>query len=475
MTGYFDHLDLAALCDATVVREIVERNELAAKVPGIVTRITELARLVSGLNAKGISGDTRAIVAYAPGRIEVLGKHTDYAGGSSLTCAVNHSFVFVAAISDEPGVRLQDAVLSSSDFLPYEKTREGVSSSWLSYPATVIERYVLNFGRPGSGIALAFSNTIPRASGMSSSSALVVGMYLCMAALANPEETDAFEENISGGADLADYLGCVENGYSYKNLAGREGVGTRGGAQDHTAVLYSQMGHLGQFGYRPLRRLNTVALPEGAVFIIGSSGVRARKSRGALEPYNNAVALARNGLESWNQENGTAFETLGQLVSSDSFSMTRLEEAVAAMDTKTARAVVNRVQQFAEETGSILPSAIEALESGDMERFGLVVDRSQELTDRLLGNQVAETRFLASSARELGAWGASGFGAGFGGSVWAMVDQREAEGIMRQWMAEYGRSFPDRIRYARFFVDPTGPGAFVIGADAESLLLEPKF
>ena len=475
MTGFFDHLDLAALCDATVVREVVERNAKAANIPGIVSRVTELARIVSGLNATGVSGDTRAIVVYAPGRIEVLGKHTDYAGGSSLTCAVNHSFVFVAAISDEPGVRLQDAVLSSSNFLPYDRIEEAVTSSWLSYPATVIERFVLNFGRPGSGVALAFSNTIPRASGMSSSSALVVGLYLCLAALAEPEGTESFRENILGGAELADYLGCVENGYSYKKLAGRAGVGTQGGAQDHTAVLFSETRHLGHYGYRPLRRLNTVALPEGAVFIIGSSGVRARKSRGALEPYNNAVALARNGLESWNRVNGTNFESLGQLTASDTFSMTALEETVAEMDMKMARAVLNRVQQFKEETGSILPSAVQALKSGDMERFGLVVDRSQELTDGLLGNQVAETRFLASSARELGAWGASGFGAGFGGSVWAMVDQGEAEGIMRQWMAEYGRSFPDRIRHARFFVDPTGPGAFVIGADAEKLLLEPKF
>ena len=96
-----------------------------------------------------------------------------------------------------------------------------------------------------------------------------------------------------------------------------------------------------------------MALPERAVFIIGSSGVRARKSRGALEPYNNAVALARNGLESWNRVNGTDYETLGQLTASDTISMTALEETLAEMDIKMALAVLNRVQQFQEETDSM--------------------------------------------------------------------------------------------------------------------------
>ena len=112
---------------------------------------------------------------------------------------------------------------------------------------------------------------------------------------------------------------------------------------------------------------------------------------------------------------------------------------------------------------------------GDLEAFGAAVERSQELTDKLLRNQVAETRFLAHSARKCGAIAASAFGAGFGGSVWALVDIDESGQFMRQWMLEYGAAYPERIRNAHFFVDSTGPGAFVLGASPERLLLEPKF
>ena len=59
--------------------------------------------------------------------------------------------------------------------------------------------------------------------------------------------------------------------------------------------------------------------------------------------------------------------------------------------------------------------------------FGKLVDESQVAAEELLGNQVPETISLAKHARALGAYAASAFGAGFGGSVWALVSRSEAE------------------------------------------------
>ena len=53
-----------------------------------------------------------------------------------------------------------------------------------------------------------------------------------------------------------------------------------------------------------------------------------------------------------------------------------------------------------------------------------LVDQSQAATEQLLGNQVPETVWLAREARGLGAIAASAFGAGFGGSVWALVARK---------------------------------------------------
>ena len=73
------------------------------------------------------------------------------------------------------------------------------------------------------------------------------------------------------------------------------------------------------------------------------------------------------------------------------------------------------------ESRTIVPGAGDALRDGDLTRFGALVDRSQEAAGAWLGNQVPETACLAREARRLGAAAASAFGAGFGGSVWALV------------------------------------------------------
>jgi len=89
--------------------------------------------------------------------------------------------------------------------------------------------------------------------------------------------------------------------------------------------------------------------------------------------------------------------------------------------------------------------------------FGTLVDRSQRLAETGLGNQVRETIALVRSARGLGAAAASAFGAGFGGSVWALVASNEADEFLERWAIEYRREFPERTAGATFFT--TRPGA----------------
>ena len=81
----------------------------------------------------------------------------------------------------------------------------------------------------------------------------------------------------------------------------------------------------------------------------------------------------------------------------------------------------------AEESNEIVPRGGDFLANGDMKSFGASVDRSQLLAEKLLGNQTPETVELARSARAIGAAAASAFGAGFGGSVWALVSSSRAD------------------------------------------------
>jgi galactokinase len=80
----------------------------------------------------------------------------------------------------------------------------------------------------------------------------------------------------------------------------------------------------------------------------------------------------------------------------------------------------------------------------------------------MLHNQIPETVFLARRARELGAVAASAFGAGFGGSVWALVARREAEALAARLAADYRERFPQHADLAEVFVTQAGPPAAMV-------------
>jgi len=75
----------------------------------------------------------------------------------------------------------------------------------------------------------------------------------------------------------------------------------------------------------------------------------------------------------------------------------------------------------------------------------------------LLGNQVPETTWLAKQARALGGYAASAFGAGFGGSVWALVERSEAGQFANRWREAYQRSPHSAARNSQIFVTAAGP------------------
>ncbi len=119
--------------------------------------------------------------------------------------------------------------------------------------------------------------------------------------------------------------------------------------------------------------------------------------------------------------------------------------------------LLDRFNQFVEESTELVPAAADELDTGDLDAFGRTVARSQELAERLLRNQVPETVALVKSARDHGAWAASAFGAGFGGSVWALVDASSAHTFLDRWQNAYRTACPSAATRSRFFLTRPGP------------------
>ncbi len=396
---------------------------------------------------------------FVPGRIEVLGKHTDYAGGRSLLCAVERGFCVAARPRPDRVVRVSDAVLDVEARLPLTDdagTPEG--GSWTAYPTAVVRRVARDFPGLLHGADIAIASDLPSSAGLSSGSALVVAIFTALAHVNALEEHPVYRANIQGSMDLAGYLGAVENGLSFGSLAGDSGVGTSGGSEDHTAMLCCRAGMLSQYAFCPVRLEREVALPADRTFVVASSGVTAEKSGAARDHYNRLSLAASTILGLWRAA-GERGETLGQAARAPGAPQ-RIREILGASANPRfpSNELLGRFEQFLEESEYLVPAAAEAFEKKDVAELGNFAARSQTGAERFLGNQVPETIALVASARALGAIAASAFGAGFGGSVWSFVEREQAERFRVAWQNDYRRDFPDAAASSEFFVTSAGPG-----------------
>ena len=409
------------------------------------------------------NGEPSLSAFFVPGRIEVLGKHTDYVGGSSLLAAAEQGFVIACAPRQDGMVGVTDVQCSETIQFPFSGDIVPTVGKWSNYPMTVARRLTRNFPEATCGAEIVFGSDLPPASGMSSSSAMIIAFFLALAEVNRIWEMAQFRDNVTSLVELASYLATNENGQNFGPLEGDRGVGTAGGSEDHTAILCCRPGTLSQYAYCPARHVCDVALPSSCTFVIASSGVEAEKTGAAMEAYNRASRLAGLAAEVWRESTGRDDPHLAAAIASCSGDAAEVRRVLGAAflgehDVKRADLLV-RFDHFVRENEEIQPAAVAALQSGNLEAFGEVVRESQAAAENLLGNQVPETKLLATEARRLGAAAASAFGAGFGGSVWALVDRARADDFLRAWKDTYVRRFPEHGQTAKFFVTAAGPSA----------------
>jgi galactokinase len=439
------------------VRERLVASGLDDREAGSKSRLFALAtRTLERMREKP---EAETILWYVPGRVEVLGKHTDYAGGPSLLAAAERGFCLAASPRSDSEVRILDVGMGLESRFPLPGEGGPPAADWEVYPRTVARRIARNFPGPLRGVDVAFASDLPPSAGMSSSSAFVVAVFSVLADANRLDGHPAYRGAIRGLEDLAGYLGSVENGAPFGTLTGDRGVGTFGGSEDHTAILCCRPGLLALYRYNPVRHEKSLPMPAGCRFVIGVSGVEARKLGAAREQYNRASLAAAAILEAWHDSGGGNEPTLLDAVASSPYAPDRIRERLRRIPPGrfTPEVLLDRFEHFLEESRRVVPAAVAALERGDLAALGEAVDRSQRAAERYLGNQVPETIELARSARSLGAVAASAFGGGYGGSVWALVPSAEAGAFRSAWESAYRRRFSE-ARGGEFFITGAGPG-----------------
>lgn len=351
--------------------------------PSAARRLAPRARRESRVTA---SLTDVTYLPHVPGRIELLGKHVDYLGGRSLTCATPWGLAGratrVVADSD-----LVQALLPSRDDV---------------YARAVARRLSRDFGPLRFGADVALSSTLPAAAGMSSSSAYVIALLGALAWANGLSATNTWQAaGLQVPLHFAEYAAAVEAGSAWGPFAGDDGVGTRGGAQDHIGILCNAPRTVGQFRYKPAVIERRVAWPTDWRLLVLHSGVVAEKTGAVMAEYN------------------------------------RIAEEGAAGGAE-------RRAQFVRETEALVPIAADAIAAARPEALAAVAAESQIMAERVLRNQIPETAAMCRLAIEAGAFAASSFGAGFGGAVWALSTMLECDYVLRRWRGAYAAAFPGR-------------------------------
>jgi galactokinase len=357
-----------------------------------------------------------------------------------------------------------DARRNESCEFPLDEQLQAQLGHWSNYPQTVARRFARNFPQASHGAAIAFASNLPVAAGMSSSSALIVGTFLALAAVNDVCRQEPYVRCIRNRDELAGYLAAVENGTSFGPLSGDQGVGTSGGSEDHTAILNCQSDRLSLYAFCPVRYRRSIAVADQYVFEIASSGVISEKTGNALAKYNRLPLLAAEIVREWRRATNRFESSLMEILESAPDAEQRLRRILS--DTSHTSFAPHERSERLEHLifeNRLIDSIPQRIDTDTIGEFGELAAQSQAAATRLLKNQTLETTRLVELAARLGAYGASSFGAGFGGSVWAIVDVSDGGNFVSAWQAQYEKEFPQAARQAEFFLMRPGLPAITWG------------
>ena len=338
---------------------------------------------------------------WAPGRVNLIGEHTDYNDGFVLPLALEQGVAAAARPAAEPVLRVHSAQLGATVEVPLSAIGPGVPAGWAGYVAGVAWA-LREDGHDVPGLDVVVDGDIPVGAGLSSSAALE-----CAVAVA---------WNDLGGLGLPrDALAAAAR------RAENDVVGAPTGVMDQMASLHGRAGHLVFLDTRSLAVEPVPFDPPSAglaLLVIDS------KAPHAL--VDGEYAERRRSCEQ-------AVEILGVRALRD-VSLDDLDAALGRLDDDLLR---RRVRHIVTENARVL-EVVAALRSGaDPRTIGPVLTASHASMRDDFEITVPEIDTAVTAALDAGAHGARMTGGGFGGCVLALVEADAVEPVVRAVEAAY--------------------------------------
>jgi galactokinase len=352
-----------------------------------------------------IFGMEPEIVVSAPGRVNLIGEHTDYNGGYVLPIAIDRSIVMASGRRNDRELHFHALDPGASKVTSLARLTFDSSAPWSNYLQGVVD-CLQRRGFSLTGGNFCFRGDIPIGSGLSSSAALEIAFAVGILKLNSIEISNK------------DLIIAAQE-------AEQEFVGIRCGIMDQFIAVMGRRDHAMFLDCRSLS-FSHVPIPKGISIVVCDNGMRR--------------ALAGSGYNRRRAECEEAVKVLSGILpratSLRDVSVRQLEVAEGRLSTTLYR----RAKHVVTENDRVL-QCIEAMHAGDLNRIGELLFQSHKSLSVDFEVSTKELDALIEIARNIkGVYGARMTGAGFGGCAICIVAEDRVGSTMENLRTEYFKS-----------------------------------
>ncbi|MFZ3588986.1 galactokinase [Bacillus sp. DJP31] len=383
-------------------------------------------QLLNSFEEQFPTGDTKEVrFFFSPGRINLIGEHTDYNGGHVFPCAITFGTYGVARKREDHLICLYSMNFSESGIIEFslEDLDYKKEHDWANYPKGMI-RYIKEAGSTlKSGLDILIYGNIPNGAGLSSSASLemLIGVML----------NEMFDLDI-------ERLDLVKLGKKVEN----EFIGVNSGIMDQFAI------GMGKKGFGMLLDCNTLKYEYAPIHLESHQII--------IMNTNKRRELADSKYNQRRSECGTALSRLQKGVSVQSLGELTEETFQENKSFINNPTLEKRAEHAVYENHRTL-KALQALKEGELTEFGRLMNESHHsLRDKYEVTGMELDTLVEAAWQQDGTLGARMTGAGFGGCAIAIVEKDKIE----EFIADVGKKYKDKIGYeATFYVASIGDGA----------------
>lgn len=376
-----------------------------------------------------VFGDSKgAGVYFAPGRVNLIGEHTDYNGGHVFPCALTIGTYAVARLRDDDklclfSMNFEDDGVGESRLADIETKKDG---DWRNYPKGIVWAFGKKGYKVDKGLDILYFGNIPNGSGLSSSASIEVLTGFILKELFGFDVTNQ---------DLALIGQFSENQYNGVNCGIMDQFAIAMGKKD--CAIFLDTADL-SYEYAPI-------VLKGAKIVI----LNTNKKRGLGDSkYNERRSECEAALAALQTK--LSIKSLGELTE---------EEFEANKELIGDPVKIKRAKHAVYENQRTV-KAVKALKDNDLELFGkLMIASHDSLRDDYEVTGIELDTLVAEALKQQGVIGARMTGAGFGGCAVSIVKEEAVPAFIEN----VGKAYKEKIGYAAdFYVVEIGDGPSVL-------------